>query len=82
MTTYTVTVQLRSPAETIERKWTAAEDAADAIELTRTHLSYEQNQRIERVLVVEDAPPAAYAPESEVTPERIADQDSLFGALS
>jgi hypothetical protein len=52
---YTVTVQLRAPAETIERKWTAAEDAADAILLTLTHLSYAEGQRVERVLVAEVA---------------------------
>jgi hypothetical protein len=53
MKTYIVTVQLRAPAETLERKWTSAEDAADAIFLTLTHLSHAEGQRVERVLVQE-----------------------------
>lgn len=53
MKTYIVTVQLRTPAETLERKWTSAEDAADAIFLTLTHLSHSEGERVERVLVEE-----------------------------
>lgn len=53
MKAYTVTVQLRAPAETIERKWTSAEDASDAVLLTLTHLPTPQRERVERVLVVE-----------------------------
>ena len=53
MKTYHVTVQLRAPAETLERKWTSAEDAADAIFLTLTHLSHAEGARVERVLVEE-----------------------------
>jgi len=55
MKTYIVTVQLRAPAETFERKWTSAEDAADAIFLTLTHLSHAEGQRVERVLVQEQS---------------------------
>jgi hypothetical protein len=55
MKTYIVTVQLRAPEETLERKWTSAEDAADAIFLTLTHLSHAEGQRVERVLVQEQS---------------------------
>jgi hypothetical protein len=61
MSAYIVTVRLRAqeekPAQTITRKWTAAVDAADAIELTFTHFSHADRSRVERVLVVEDNDP-------------------------
>ena len=55
MTTFIVTVKLRSPEETIERKWASAVDSADAIHLTLTHLDEQQRQRVERVLAREAA---------------------------
>ena len=53
MKTFTVTVQLRN-GEKIERKWTSAEDSADAIFLTLTHLTESECARVERVLVTEE----------------------------
>lgn len=50
MKTYTVTVELFS-GEQIERKWTSAEDAADAIFLTITSIPDEQKERIVKVNV-------------------------------
>lgn len=61
MSAYIVTVRLRAqddmPALNVVRKWTAAVDAADAIELTFTHFSHAERSRVERVLVVEDNDP-------------------------
>jgi len=50
--TYIVTVTLRS-GEQVERKWTYAEDAVDAIFLTLTHLKDEDKERIVKVDVKE-----------------------------
>jgi len=52
MKTYTVTVQLRT-GEQITRKWTSAEDAADAIFLTITSLKDADKERIVKVDVQE-----------------------------
>jgi len=54
MTTYIVTVQLRT-GEQITRKWTSAEDAADAIFLTITSLKDSEKERIAKVDVQEVA---------------------------
>lgn len=53
MKTYTVTVQFRD-GNTTERKWSSAEDSADAIFLTLTHLTEAECAKVERVLVTEE----------------------------
>jgi hypothetical protein len=53
MSTYKVTVQFRD-GNTTERKWTSAEDSADAIFLTLTHLTEAECAKVERVLVTEE----------------------------
>ena len=53
MKTYIVTVQLRT-GEKVERKWASAEDSADAIFLTLTHLTESECAQVERVLVTEE----------------------------
>jgi len=53
MKTYIVTVQFRD-GNTTERKWSSAEDSADAIFLTLTHLTEAECAKVERVLVTEE----------------------------
>lgn len=52
MKTFIVTVELFS-GEQIERKWTFADDSADAIFMTITSLKDEQKERIVKVDVKE-----------------------------